>query len=148
MTNHDHPASDALQPISRQCFGCGLENIAGLQIRFYNDGEGQARAEVTLSAKHQGFPGIAHGGITATMLDEVMGRAAMTRDFMRLLYTAKMEIRYRKPVPIGVPITLRGRIEKDRGMIAYAIGEVILSDGSIAAESTATLMEVPKPELA
>ena len=67
---------------------------------------------------------------------------------MRLLYTAKMEIRYRKPVPIGVPITLRGRIEKDRGMIAYAIGEVILSDGSIAAASTATLMEVPKPELA
>lgn len=149
MTQHDqsHPGEHDLQPSSRMCFGCGIENVAGLQIRFYNDGQGKSRADVSLSDKHQGFPGIAHGGITATMLDEIMGRAAMTGNFMRLLYTAKMEVKYRKPVPLHTPLILTGRVEKDRGMIVYTVGEVRLPDGTLLAESTAVLMEIPREEL-
>lgn len=143
----DFEVSD-LQPNSRMCFGCGVENAAGLRIRFFNDGPNAVKALVVLEDKHQGFPGIAHGGIVATMLDEIMGRAALSSDSQRLLYTAKMEVRYRKPVPINQPLVLRGRVDKDRGRMVTASGEVYLSDESIAAEVTGTLIEVPKDELA
>jgi len=136
-----------LQPSSLMCFGCGINNAAGLRIRFYSDGPGKAIARVMLDDRHQGYPGIAHGGVVATMLDEIMGRAAMTEDHHRLMFTAKMEVRYRQPVPLYRPLTLRGRVEKDRGRIAQVVGELLLPDGSIGAESTGTLMLVPPDEL-
>ncbi len=142
--SHDH----ALQPNSRMCFGCGLENSAGVQLRFYNDGPNAARAEVTLEDKHQGYPGIAHGGVVATMLDEIMGRAGLANgDFYRLMYTARMEVRYRKPVPLHQPLILRGWIEKDRGLVLYAAGNLTLADGTVLAEVTGTLMEIPREDL-
>jgi acyl-coenzyme A thioesterase PaaI-like protein len=148
----DHPDHEpdlyGLQPNSRQCFGCGVENAAGLQIRFYSDGPGAAIARVMLGPKHQGFPGIAHGGIVATMLDEIMGRAALSTDPQRLLYTAKMEVRYRQTVPLYQMLTLKGRIDKDRGRLVVASGEIYLPDGTVAAEVTGTLVEVPKDQLA
>jgi acyl-coenzyme A thioesterase PaaI-like protein len=141
---HDH----ALQPNSRMCFGCGLENAAGVQIRFYNDGPNAARAEVTLEDKHQGYPGMAHGGVVATMLDEIMGRTTLANgDIYRLMYTAKMEVRFRRPVPLHQPLTLRGWIEKDRGMVVYAAGSLTLADGTVLAEASGTLMEIPRDEL-
>jgi acyl-coenzyme A thioesterase PaaI-like protein len=136
------------QPNSAMCFGCGMKNVAGLRIRFFNDGPNACRATVVLEDQHQGYPGIAHGGIVATMLDEAMGRAPMSGNPNRFMFTAKMEIRYRQSVPIQQPVTLSGRLVKDRGRMALAEAEVRLEDGSIAAEASATLMEIPREELA
>jgi acyl-coenzyme A thioesterase PaaI-like protein len=140
-------ASCEKQPSARYCFGCGLENPAGLQIAFYNAGEGVCRAEVTLDERFQGFPGIAHGGITATMLDEVIGRSPLSGNPDRLMFTAKLEVRYRQAVPLYTPLVMIGRIEKDRGRVVTATGELMLQDGTVLAEATATLMEVPKDTL-
>jgi uncharacterized protein (TIGR00369 family) len=138
----------AQQPNSAMCFGCGVKNVAGLQLRFFNDGPNACRATVVLEDQHQGYPGIAHGGIVATMLDEALGRAAMSPDSNRFMFTAKIEVRYRKSVPLHQPITLLARIVKDRGRTALAEAEVRLEDGSVAAEASATLMEIPPEELA
>jgi acyl-coenzyme A thioesterase PaaI-like protein len=129
------------------CFGCGLENQAGLQIRFFTEAPGVARAEVVLHDHHQGYPGIAHGGVVATMLDEVMGRAPLAGDSRRLMFTAKMEVRYRLPVPLHIPLTLRGWIEKDRGRLVTAAAELLLPDGTVAAEATGTLTAIPAEQL-
>ncbi len=137
----------AQQPSARMCFVCGVENVAGLQIRFFNDGPNRARAELTIDERFQGYPGVTHGGILATILDETIGRAPMSGNFNRFMFTAKIEVRYRQIVPLNVPITVRAWIEKDRGRMAVGMGEIVLPDGKVAAEATATLMAIPAEEL-
>ncbi len=129
------------------CFVCGVQNAAGLHITFFDDGPNACRAEVILGDLHQGYPGIAHGGIVATMLDEAAGRAAMSGHPDRFMFTAKIEIRFRQQVPLQRPLTLLARLDKDRGRMATAASELRLEDGTIAAEATVTLMEIPPDEL-
>jgi hypothetical protein len=52
-----------LQPNSRHCFVCGLENQFGLKLRFYETGPGEVTAEYTVPDQFQGYPGLVHGGI-------------------------------------------------------------------------------------
>ncbi len=136
------------QPNSHFCFVCGLKNKAGLRIRFEDEGVGRVRVQTRICEQHQGYPGVAHGGIVAALMDEVMGRAMMAGDHSRLFYTAKMEIRYRKPVPLNTDILAKGWVTKDRGNSATAEGELYLPDGTLAISGTATLFAVPQDELA
>lgn len=137
------------QPNSHYCFVCGLKNEAGLKLRFENLEAGHIRVQTRICDQHQGYPGIAHGGIVATMLDETMGRAIMAGAAeVRFMFTAKMEIKYRVSVPLNTDIVVAGRVVKDKGRIAQVEGEVILPDGTIAAEGIATIMAVPADEIA
>ena len=56
----------------------------------------------------QGYPGVVHGGIIASMMDEVMGRVFMGGAIDRFMVTAELKIRYRKPVPILQKFNLEG----------------------------------------
>jgi acyl-coenzyme A thioesterase PaaI-like protein len=137
------------QPSARMCFACGVENPVGLHIKFFSEGADACRAEVTLDDSYQSYPGIAHGGIIATMLDEVMGRAVMAGgNTERFMATAKLEIRYRQRVPLNQPLILYGRIDKDRGRLVTTVGEIRLEDGTVLAEATASLMALPHDEIA
>ena len=66
------------QPTSRTCFMCGRENSYGLKMVWYNNLESnQVEAVITIPEQFNGYPGIAHGGIVAAILDETSGRAVM-----------------------------------------------------------------------
>ncbi len=132
------------QPNSRHCFVCGMENPVGLRLRFYQTAPGEVVAEYTPPEHFQGFPGILHGGITATMLDEAAGRAHMGIDPPRFMYTARLEIKYRKKIPIGQPIKLVGRALESRRRIAKAWAGIYNAEGELLAEATAMLMNVPQ----
>ncbi len=54
-----------------QCFGCGRKNPIGLKLKFQWDGK-TATAEFAAGENHQGWPGIVHGGIIFSILDEAM----------------------------------------------------------------------------
>ncbi len=138
----------AQQPSSHMCFACGVENTAGLQMKFFNDGPNACRADFVLDDRYQSFPGRMHGGIIAVILDEAMGRAALSGNLERMMVTAKMEIRYRQTTPLFQPLTVKARLEKDRGRLATASAEVQLADGTIVVEATATLAAIPAEELA
>ena len=131
------------QPNSRHCFACGVENLKGLGLSFYEVGPDEVMAECTIPAHFEGFPGIVHGGIVATMLDEVTGRAAMIGEHAHFRLTAKLDIRYRKPVPSGQPLRLRGVVVRRKGHVAFAHSELILADGTVAAEADAVLVDHP-----
>lgn len=131
------------QPNSRDCFVCGVENPYGLHLQFYDDGEGQVMAEHTVEERFQGYPGTVHGGIIASMLDEVVGRTLMAGDPNHFFVSAKLTIRYRKTVPLGQPLKLSGKLIRDRGRTAVAKAELRLPDGSIGAEAEAILVDVP-----
>ncbi len=131
------------QASSLHCFVCGVENPYGLHLSFYEPGPGEVRAEITVPEHYQGYPGVVHGGIVAAMLDEVTGRTFMGDDEPRFMVTARLEIRYRKPVPVGKPLVLRGHAGKDRGRVALATGEIYGADGQLLAEAEMVMAEVP-----
>jgi len=135
-----------LQPNSSHCFVCGLASAAGLKMRFQDNGVDTVYSTYTVSDQHQGYPGVTHGGIIAAMLDEVAGRTTMIADPNRFMVTASMNIRYRHPVPTGVPLRVVGTLLKDRGRLAQAHSEIFLPDGTLAAEAELTLAEMPMPQ--
>lgn len=133
-----------LQPNSRHCFVCGLANPFGLQLRFYETGPGEVIAEYKVPDHFQGYPGVVHGGIVAAMLDEITARAHMGVDSPRFMYTARLEIKYRKNVPVGQPLRLVGQAGKSRDKTATSTGKIYGPDGDLLAEAEALLIDVPQ----
>lgn len=132
-----------LQPNSRHCFVCGLANPNGLQMRFFETAPGEVTAEYIVPEHFQGYPGVAHGGIVAAMLDEVTGRAQMGGEPTRFMYTARLEVRYRKNVPVSVPLRVIGRAVRSKGRTATSTGVIYSPDGEVLAEAEALLIDLP-----
>ncbi|MBM4425546.1 MAG: PaaI family thioesterase [Chloroflexi bacterium] len=132
------------QPNSHHCFACGIKNPVGLKLEFYDNGVDEVRCEYSIPAQYNGYPGIAHGGIVASILDEVVGRVSMIGDPNHFMMTVKMEVKYRRPVPVETPLVFVGKLQKMRGRLAQAAGEVRLPDGSLAAEAELTLADLPE----
>ena len=130
------------QATSRMCFVCGRENPVGLHITFYEDAEAQQLiALVIIPEQYQGYPGIAHGGILATILDELSGRAInVGQDTETFWVTAKLEMRYRQPTPTGVPLKAVGWVVRQRRSSAEVAGEIRLPDGTVTAEIEAIVI--------
>ncbi len=134
-----------LQASSRHCFVCGVENTHGLHLVFKQTGPGEVSADFTAPEHFQGYPGVVHGGIVAAMLDEISGRAHMGDDpnKPRFMFTARLELRYRKNVPVGQPLHLVGKALKSKGRTATASGQIYAPDGTLLAEAEALLVDVP-----
>jgi len=125
------------------CFVCGRKNPAGLYMQFFDNGKDEVLSEYTVAARYQSYPGIVHGGILASMLDEVVGRVAMIGDHHHFMVAVNLQVLYRHPVPIETPLKIRGRIIRLRGRLGKAQGEIILPDGKVACEAAITLADVP-----
>jgi uncharacterized protein (TIGR00369 family) len=133
------------QPNSRMCFVCGMQNPIGLKAFFYQDEEGRVVAHFTGKEEHQGYPGVMHGGIVTALLDEVIGRVAIAQDLWAV--TAKLEVRFRHPVPLGQPLTLVGELTRLRSRTLEAHGEIRLEDGAVAAEAEGVYIRLPQEEI-
>ena len=133
------------QPNSRMCFICGLQNPIGLRMALYNDlDENCVRSTVVVPDQFQGYPGVVHGGIVATLLDEVAGRATLTSgNHDDLMVTVKIQVKYRQPTPTETPLTVVGRITQPGRTRARAYGEVRLPDGVVTAEADLLLARPP-----
>lgn len=131
------------QPNSDMCFVCGRNNPAGLYMHFYDNGEDEVFCDYAVAARYQSYPGIVHGGVLASMLDEVVGRVAMIGDHHHFMVSVKLQVLYRHPVPVETALKIRGRIVRLRGRLGKAQGEIILPDGKIACEAAITLADVP-----
>lgn len=132
-----------LQPNSDYCFVCGRKNPKGLYMRFYDNGRDEVYADYTVSEDYQGYPGVVHGGVIASILDEVVCRVAMIEDHHHFMMSVKLEVKYRQPVPTETPLHIVGRIVRLRGRLGKAVGELKLPDGTVAAEAAMTLADVP-----
>lgn len=134
------------QPSSSKCFVCGRDNPIGLRMRFFTAEDGCVHADYVPRDEHQGYPGVMHGGLITAMLDEIIGRTALANDLWCM--TTKLEVRFRKPVPIGAPLKIIGSITKNSGRLLEGHGEIRLADGSLAAEAHATYLRIPDDQLA
>lgn len=131
---------DDRQRLARYCFGCGSINPQGLKLTFRAAG-GAVTAQFTPQPQHQGFPGVMHGGLVATLLDEAMGWALVVSGVWAV--TAKMETRFRRPVPLGEPLTVTAQVAKDRGRLLVVRGELRSHDGQLLAQGEGLFMRVP-----
>lgn len=131
------------QPNSNHCFVCGLHNPFGLHLTFTNTAEGEVSADLNLGENFQGYPGVIHGGIIAAMLDEACGRAFMTGEEPRFMFTARLETQYRKNVPVGEPLRLVGQAGPARGRTAKATATITSQAGEVLAEASALLVDLP-----
>lgn len=124
------------------CFGCGERNPIGLRVAFYRRGE-SIEAMFTARPEHEGYIGLVHGGILATVLDEAMSWAVIATT-KRLMVTVRMELAYRHRVCVGQPLVVRGCVEEDRGRLVRARAELREAvDGRLLVEAQGTFLRAP-----
>jgi uncharacterized protein (TIGR00369 family) len=129
------------QPTSAMCFVCGRENPVGLHIHFFADEDNRVHAEFTPRAEDQGFPGVMHGGLISTLLDETIGRTAIAGGFWCV--TAELTVRFLKPVPIGAPVRLVGEITSRDARVLRGHGEIwSVRDNMLLAQAEGTYVRI------
>ena len=137
------------QPNSRMCLVCGLKNPFGLHTSFFELENHELLAVFTPREEHQSYPGRLHGGITSTILDETMGRAIMIKSAGEVWgVTVELNIRFKKPVPLEQELRVLGRITKDSSRFFEGTGELLLEDGTVAAEGHGKYLKVPLEKIA
>lgn len=131
-------------PNASHCFVCGLENPLGLQMSFYVNEERQVESQVVIAEQFEGYPGVAHGGIVATILDETLARALMADDPDRFLFTGRLTTKYRKPTPVGTLLRAVGVVLKDRGRMAECASFLYDMDGELLAQAEGLMIDIPQ----
>ncbi len=113
------------------CFACGTTNPIGMGLEI-ELGDGEASTRWTVGADYVGWSDKVHGGIVATLLDEVMAWAPSSDDAWAV--TAEMSVRYRSPASPGEQLTAVGRVVSRKRRIFEVTGEVRGEDGRLVAE--------------
>lgn len=123
---------------TNHCFGCGRDNPIGLKLDMKLDGD-RCVAYFTPKAEHESYGDRMHGGLTSTLLDEVMGDYVF-RKAGKPAYTARLEIRFRSAICIGETVKVEGWPEVHRGRLFIMKGKITHADGTPAAEAKAEMM--------
>jgi len=128
------------------CFACGTANPIGLNLEFYRLDDAVC-SEITLGNNYEGWQNISHGGIISTLLDELMSWTIIY--FKRIFFlTRKMEVKYIRPVLIGTPLTIKGRlIDDSEHPKIKAKAEIVDDQDNILARSIGEFIVLPKEKL-
>lgn len=137
------------QENSKMCLVCGLKNPYGLKASFYELDNGELLAVFKPREEHQSYPNRLHGGVSAAILDETIGRAIMMNETENYWgVTVAFTSRFKKPVPLDEEIRVIGRITKDSSRIFEGTGEILLEDGSVAVEGYGKYIKLPLSKIA
>lgn len=119
------------------CFVCGENNPIGFHLKF-QDEEWASTTEFIPEPAYQGYPGILHGGLLTTMLDEIMARPLNAKGINA--FTAKLDVRFRNAANIGEKLLARGELLSHRGRMYEMKAVVTRENGETVAEATGTFM--------
>jgi acyl-coenzyme A thioesterase PaaI-like protein len=127
------------QPQSRICFACGSANERGLHMQFRNEG-GRAVCDYEPQAFQQGYPNRMHGGVVSSLLDEAMGYATYYAKLW--CATARLNVRFRKPIPMDQTLRVEAWILKNRGKLVELRADLRAASGEVLAEADGTFMKL------
>ncbi len=127
-----------LLPYYPHCFICGTENPRGLKCRFTVEGD-TVTSSIATEPWMAGYEGVVHGGIIGSLLDEALVWAAYAKTG-RFGVTAEIQIRFLRPLPIGVKCTVEGRMKEDRGRIWTAESRIFEDADRIIAKAGGKIM--------
>ncbi len=121
---------------TESCFCCGTKNVKGLSVLITKDGD-CSLIKCTIPSEYESYPGIVHGGIVSTLLDEALWYAFYFKGLFT--FTRKLNVTFKKSVPIDFPILVKGEVIKklkgnlwsgkatlfdyEQKVYAFAIGE-------------------------
>lgn len=141
-----HYSSMRELPHTHSCFVCGESNAHGLRQRFETDGR-VVRARFTPRAEHVGFQGVVHGGILATLLDEIMVWACAV-NAKKFGFCAEMTVRFQRPAAPGEELIVEAElVENRKGRVFEAKAEVRNVAGEVVASATGKYMPVRDADL-
>ncbi|KAL1927369.1 hypothetical protein VTP01DRAFT_3998 [Rhizomucor pusillus] len=122
----------------------GVGKIVVPPVLFYNKDRTEVVAAVHLGTDLCGHAGIVHGGMLATLLDEILACVAMPALPNNIGFTANLNIDYRKPVKADQWVILRGRLERAEGRKAYVEAWIESADGQTKFTEAKSLYVGPK----
>lgn len=126
---------------TNHCFGCGGANSRGMQLTFEQDDTAQRiRGAFRLSADYQGGAGFVHGGIVATLLDEVMAKVSRFRGDHAV--TAELTVEYLQPVPVDGDLVVEGWEVERNGRSLLREGEIRDTSGAILARGKGRFVQI------
>jgi uncharacterized protein (TIGR00369 family) len=119
-------------PHTHSCFVCGESNSRGFNLRSETDGK-IVRTHFAFGSEHVGFRQTVHGGLTATLLDEIMTWVCAVQA-KRFAYCAELNVRYLQPVRPGQQIVATAELVSNRrGRIFDARAEMRDQEGTVLA---------------
>ncbi|MEQ9448830.1 MAG: PaaI family thioesterase [Rhodospirillaceae bacterium] len=102
--------------------------------------DGTHRVELTCPAGYAGAPGIAHGGWTSAILDELLGHLAIYQG--RFTVTSTLTVKYIRPVPVERPLIGLSWVERRENGVWHNVGEIRLaSTNALLAKGNGVFME-------
>ncbi|WP_052707406.1 PaaI family thioesterase [Streptomyces rubellomurinus] len=113
------------------CFGCAPRNPIGLRLVIDEDGTG-CTAEFELGADYESFPGVVHGGVVASVLDELLAQAVY-RSGRTSAFTSELRVRYAQPMRTGTAYTARAEVTRRDESSVRAAGRIRTPDGGLVA---------------
>lgn len=128
---------------SKKCIVCGMKNDLGLKAAFYEIENDEVVSIFKSLEEHQSYPGRLHGGISAAILDETIGRAIMIKDPNMWGVTVELNLKYKKPVPLNEELKVVGRITRDTSRLFEGTGEILLSNGEVAVTAQGKYFKMP-----
>lgn len=140
-------SADSPSEKTARCFVCGPENSIGLHVTFYPDGPHGSRAEYTSHAEYEGWPGMMHGGVTFTLLDEALGWAVHFQGLHGV--TAKADTRFRQPIRSGTNLIVRAWTKERKRQLLTARAEMRIDnqEQTLVAEVDATMYLVNEDQV-
>ena len=126
------------------CFGCGQDNPAGLALKFEHQGD-RVRSTFLPEVKHEGWPGIVHGGIIAALLYEIMENLPFHQEIVTMM--RGMDVRLRAPAKIGHELLVESWLENRSGREITVKGHLTAPDGTRPAEGTASLVALSQEQI-
>ena len=131
-----------LLPYTHSCFVCGVDNPAGLQLKFHAK-DGMVQADFRPRPQHQGYRDIVHGGVIASALDEVMFWVA-SYEGRQFYVSAELSVRYMKKVQVGCDYRLVSRVAGRQRRIFLTEAELrAVADDSVCATASGRFFPVP-----
>jgi acyl-coenzyme A thioesterase PaaI-like protein len=125
----------------KYCFACGEKrsDLSSLQLTFAVVSENRVACQLHLGDGYQGYTGVMHGGVISTLLDSAMTHCLFAKDIEAM--TAKLNIRFIKPVPINHKILLEAEVCSNRRCV-YNLTSAISLDGEVLAKGDAKFITI------
>lgn len=118
----------AAVPRPARCFACGKDNAIGLKLEFTHRPDGEALAVWTPAEWHEGWPGVVHGGLLSTVLDEAMSHAVLAAGMTAM--TAELRVRFRESAAPGRELTVKGWVVRKAKRLVEAEASITSPDGT------------------
>jgi acyl-coenzyme A thioesterase PaaI-like protein len=100
---------------------------------------------VVLGPAHEGGPGLVHGGILSLLFDHAMGQALFVAGHSAM--TVSLEVRYRAPTPLGVPIAVAAKLDGRDGRKLFVVAQATV-DRTVTAEASGVFVQLTSANVA